>query len=132
MSLQEPEKCSDILTLRSKTLTYLGAVFVSSKSHDGRFVDCFIGAVRVWTRSSKRNPNPTDPPRRTIWSASRLCTSLADFPERSLPRDDLLPGLRTVSLERPVLIALTVTGTDVTILRVLYAGRVLSARDVPV
>jgi plasmid stabilization system protein ParE len=60
----------------------------------------------------------------------RLCTSLADFPEWTVPRDDLLPGLRTVALDRRVLIALTVTEPDVTILRVLYAGRDLSAQDV--
>lgn len=47
-----------------------------------------------------------------------------------MPRDDLLPGLRTVALERRVLIALTVTELDVTILRVLYAGRDLSVQDV--
>ena len=61
----------------------------------------------------------------------RLCTSLIDFPERTVPRDDLLPGLRTVALERRVVVALTVTDTVVTILRVLYAGRDLSAGDVP-
>jgi toxin ParE1/3/4 len=61
----------------------------------------------------------------------RLCASLADLPERAVPRDDLVPGLRTVALERRVLVALTVTDTAVTILRVLYAGRDLSAQDVP-
>ena len=48
-----------------------------------------------------------------------------------MTRDDLLPGLRTVALERRLLIALTVTDTVVTILRVLYAGRDLSTQDVP-
>lgn len=61
----------------------------------------------------------------------RLCASWADLPERAVPRDDLVPGLRTVALERRVLVALTVADTTVTILRVLYAGRDLSAQDVP-
>ena len=61
----------------------------------------------------------------------RLCADLSEFPERAVPRNDLLPGLRTVALERRVVVALTVTDTVVTILRVLYAGRDLSARDIP-
>lgn len=61
----------------------------------------------------------------------RLCASLADYPERTLPRDDLMPGLRTVAMERRVLIALTVTAEDVTILRVLYAGRELLVEELP-
>ena len=61
----------------------------------------------------------------------QLCTSLADLPERTVPRDDLLPGLRTIALERRVVVALTVTDTAVMILRVLYVGRDLSAEDVP-
>ncbi|MCJ2088729.1 type II toxin-antitoxin system RelE/ParE family toxin [Methylobacterium sp. E-005] len=61
----------------------------------------------------------------------QLCASLADLPERTMPRDDLVPGLRTIALERRVLVALTVSDTAVVILRVLYAGRDLSAQDVP-
>lgn len=61
----------------------------------------------------------------------RLCVSLAEFPERTTPRDDLVPGLRTVAMERRVLVALTVTDQAVTILRVLYAGREFQAEDLP-
>lgn len=61
----------------------------------------------------------------------RLCASLAEFPERTVPRDDLVPGLRTVALERRVLLALTVTDEAVTILRVLYAGREFRPEDLP-
>lgn len=61
----------------------------------------------------------------------QLCRSLAVFPNRTRPRDDLMPGLRTVALERRVLVALTVTDMAVTILRVLYAGRDLTADDIP-
>src|SRR3984885_7846791 len=56
MRVQERRKCSSILTVRSKSLTAWGAVLVSSKGHDGCFFDRFIGAIRVWTRSSKSNP----------------------------------------------------------------------------
>lgn len=61
----------------------------------------------------------------------QLCRSLAAFPNRTRPRDDIRPGLRTVALERRVLVALTVTDMAVTILRVLYAGRDLTIEDLP-
>jgi toxin ParE1/3/4 len=43
---------------------------------------------------------------------------LADFPHRGALRDDLAPGLRTLSFERSLLIAYRVDAADVTILRV--------------
>jgi toxin ParE1/3/4 len=55
------------------------------------------------------------------------CVSLANFPERGTPRDDLRPGLRTMGLERRVTIAFQVTADTVTILRIFYAGRDLEA-----
>jgi toxin ParE1/3/4 len=51
------------------------------------------------------------------------CGKLTAFPNRGAPRDDLLPGLRTLSFERRALIAYRVDGTTVSILRVFYAGR---------
>ena len=55
------------------------------------------------------------------------CFDLCDFPERGTRRDDLWPGLRTMSFERRITIAFTVTSSGVTILRVLYGGRDLEA-----
>jgi toxin ParE1/3/4 len=51
------------------------------------------------------------------------CVGLGDFPERGRRRDDLRPGLRTIGVERRVLIAFHVMGGLVTIDRVLYGGR---------
>lgn len=59
----------------------------------------------------------------------RLCLSLAEFPERGHPRADLAPGLRTLAMDRRVLIAFVVTADMVAILRVLYGGRSLSSVD---
>ena len=42
--------------------------------------------------------------------------------ERGTRRDDIRPGLRTIGFERRLTIAFTV-GEQVTILRILYAGR---------
>ena len=54
------------------------------------------------------------------------CFGLCDFPERGARRDDLWPGLRTISFERRVTVAFTVASRGVTIWR-LYGGRDLEA-----
>lgn len=51
------------------------------------------------------------------------CAKLASFPNRGAPRDDLLPGLRTLSFERRALVVYRVHNQTVSILRVFYAGR---------
>jgi toxin ParE1/3/4 len=51
------------------------------------------------------------------------CGGLRDFAHRGAPRDDLVPGLRTLAFERRTTIAYTVVGRTVTIRRVLYGGR---------
>lgn len=43
--------------------------------------------------------------------------------ERGAARDDIREGLRIVGFERRLTLAFSVTDTEVTILRVLYAGR---------
>jgi toxin ParE1/3/4 len=57
--------------------------------------------------------------------------TLAAFPERGRLRSDIGPGIRTIALERRVLIVLRVDSTRVEILRVLYAGRDFRSEDVP-
>lgn len=60
-----------------------------------------------------------------------LCMSLSRFPQRGLDRGDLAPGVRTLTLERRVLVAYRVDGNGVEILRILYAGRDYAADDLP-
>jgi toxin ParE1/3/4 len=60
-----------------------------------------------------------------IGRISACCRGLIAFPHRGTTRDDLRPGLRTVGFERRATIAFTVTGDDIIILRILYAGRSL-------
>jgi len=54
------------------------------------------------------------------------CDRLADFPSRGTRRDDLAPGIRTISFERRLLIVYRSVNDEVTVLRVLHG-----ARDVP-
>jgi len=52
-----------------------------------------------------------------------FCEGLADFPERGTRRDDIRPGLRILSFEQRVVIALHVRGDVVRIGRIFYGGR---------
>lgn len=49
--------------------------------------------------------------------------TLADFPSRGAPRDDLRPGLRTLTWRRRVTIAFVVEAADVVVIGVFYGGR---------
>ena len=51
------------------------------------------------------------------------CMSLATFPERGAPRDDLAPGVRVLIFERRATIAYRVEGDRVRIARIFDAGR---------
>ncbi len=53
----------------------------------------------------------------------RFIESLARFPERGIERNEIRRGLRVVGFEKRVSIAFRVSKEQVTILRVLYAGR---------
>ncbi len=55
------------------------------------------------------------------------CLSLETFPERGVRRDDLRPGLRTISLRGRVTIAYAAGERDLTILAILYAGQDINA-----
>jgi toxin ParE1/3/4 len=55
------------------------------------------------------------------------CQRLTSFPHRGTPRDDLVPGLRTLAFERRATIAYMVEAGTVTIQRVLYGGRDIGA-----
>ena len=49
--------------------------------------------------------------------------ALAEFPERGRNRDDILPGLRTITMERRVTITYRVRRSRVEIVTIGYAGR---------
>jgi toxin ParE1/3/4 len=51
------------------------------------------------------------------------CMSLATFPNRGIKRDDLAPGLRTITFERRVNIAYRVLKSRVEIVTIAYGGR---------
>jgi plasmid stabilization system protein ParE len=52
-----------------------------------------------------------------------FCDTLAEFPNRGTPRDDLRPGLRTIGFRRRAVIAFAVTDQAVDILGLFYGGR---------
>jgi toxin ParE1/3/4 len=54
------------------------------------------------------------------------CAGLAEFPHRGTPRDDLGPGVRTISFEKRATIAYRIEAGGVLILGVFHAGRLLS------
>ena len=54
-------------------------------------------------------------------------TTLADFPQRGTPREDIRPGLRTIPWKRRATIAYVVEERDVVILGIFYAGRDIAA-----
>ncbi len=56
----------------------------------------------------------------------QACAVLRDFPRRGTPRDDLCPGVRTISFEGRATIAYRVDREQVLILGVFHAGRLLS------
>jgi len=51
------------------------------------------------------------------------CEGLETFPNRGTPRDDIRPGLRTISFRRRVTIAYAVVTDQVSILGIYYAGQ---------
>jgi toxin ParE1/3/4 len=51
------------------------------------------------------------------------CQSIGNVPRGGRPRDDILPGLRTVPFEHSAVIAYVVEGDIVRIVNVFYGGR---------
>jgi toxin ParE1/3/4 len=51
------------------------------------------------------------------------CERIGDVPHGGRPRDDLLPGLRTVPFEKRAVIAYLIEGERVVITNVFYGGR---------
>ncbi len=51
------------------------------------------------------------------------CLDLRTYPQRGTRRSDIRPGLRVIGFEKRVTIAFDIQSDQVTILRILYAGR---------
>ena len=51
--------------------------------------------------------------------------TLAAFPERGMPRDDLHPGLRTIPYRRRTVIAYRITAQQVEIIALAHGGQML-------
>ncbi len=51
------------------------------------------------------------------------CLALETMPRRGRPRDDIRPGLRTMSFERRATIVYQVKGAEVVIIRIFYGGQ---------
>jgi len=67
-------------------------------------------------------------PERALGYIERIeewCLGLQTFPERGTRRDDVRPGVRVTGFERRISIAFHLDAEKVTILRILYAGRML-------
>ncbi len=65
--------------------------------------------------------------RRFTARLEEVCAKLATFPERGAPRNDIRPGLRTISFKRRAVIVFSVEGDVVVIHGVFYAGQDVEA-----
>lgn len=75
----------------------------------------------LWNYIAKANaPAAADRYLETVFD---YCDGLVDFPYRGTARDDLRPGLRTISFRRRAVIAFAVTDRAVEILGVFHGGR---------
>jgi toxin ParE1/3/4 len=59
------------------------------------------------------------------------CLSLSDFPHRGTPRDHLMPGLRSITFERRIIVAYCVEDDHVLILRLIRTARDIAAQFRP-
>lgn len=69
-----------------------------------------------------RNASPMVAQRFTDAIVAR-CEGLNQMPRQGTPRDDLRPGLRTLSFRRRVVISYAVGETTVTIIGIFYGGQ---------
>ncbi|MCC6705493.1 MAG: type II toxin-antitoxin system RelE/ParE family toxin [Thermomicrobiales bacterium] len=61
--------------------------------------------------------------RRFVGTIRRYCNHLSHFPDLGRSREDLYPGLRSISVERRTTIVYSVTDEVVEIIGVFYGGR---------
>jgi toxin ParE1/3/4 len=77
---------------------------------------------KIYTDIRDQNGSPVNA-LRFVERIRGYCEGLMDFPERGMRRDDIRPGLRIVSFERVIVIAIEVKGDKVSIGRIFYARR---------
>ena len=75
----------------------------------------------LWDHIAKANaPAAAD---RYLATLLDYCEGLVDFPFRGTARNDLRPGLRTISFRRRAVIAFAVSDNTIEILGVFHGGR---------
>lgn len=57
----------------------------------------------------------------------KACHNLVAYPNGGTPRDDLGPGVRTIAIERRVIIAYEAQDDIIRVLHVVYGGRDIGA-----
>jgi toxin ParE1/3/4 len=62
-----------------------------------------------------------------VTKVEAFANGLADFPARGTPRDHLVPGLRTMTFRRRMIVAYRAEASSVHILRVVRASRDIAA-----
>lgn len=75
--------------------------------------------VDRWVHSVSLDPVTAQRFTDRIWAT---CEKIGNAPLGGRPRDDLLPGLRTVPFEKKAIIAYRVDGETVEIVNVFYGG----------
>lgn len=80
-------------------------------------------SIRVWF-DAERGPGVGA---EVITDLAQHCRRLREFPNRGTPRDDIRPGLRTISHRRRFTIGYVVEGDTITIVGVSGRGQSLDA-----
>jgi len=85
----------------------------------------YLGAADADLQAILEHLAEADPPRalRFVEEIRRRCRLLRIHPQLGPARDDLGPGMRTLSMRRRVVIAYCITGDTVEIVGVFYGGR---------
>ena len=79
-----------------------------------------IEGIFKWVHDASLDPFVAE---RFVQRIRKKCDSIADLPHSGRPRNDLMPGLRTMAFERKAVIAYVVTDGRVEITNVFYGGR---------
>jgi toxin ParE1/3/4 len=80
-----------------------------------------LDALHSWIESESDSRTADD----CLGRLETRIAALSQFPDSGTPRDDLAPGLRTLSFQRRIVIAYAVRESVVTVLRVISGAREL-------
>jgi toxin ParE1/3/4 len=84
---------------------------------DGAEDDLFELAIWIGEQADR------DTARIFVTRIREACDRLTSFPNRGTPRDDILPGLRSISFEKRTTIFYSVNNDEVVVIHVLHGGR---------